>query len=78
MRNWMIWSSMCHGLTGQNYCLTCLPVVLQFELEDLLAPLAKTGKPVGIAGDNGKIIGFVDAVSVVAGLASLQDDTAPV
>jgi glycine betaine/proline transport system ATP-binding protein len=46
-------------------------------LEDVLAPLASTGKPVGVKGDDGEIIGFIDASSVVAGLASLKDGVEP-
>jgi glycine betaine/proline transport system ATP-binding protein len=46
-------------------------------LEDVLAPLAGTGKPVGVTGEHGKLIGLVDAASVVQGLADIQDEAPP-
>jgi glycine betaine/proline transport system ATP-binding protein len=50
------------------------PVSPDTPLEDLLGPLARTNKPIGVQGDDGKLIGCVDSTSIIAGLASLQDD----
>ncbi len=52
----------------------CHHVLPDTPLEELLVPLAASAKPVAVRNEGGDVVGLVDSTSIVAGLASLQDD----